>query len=235
MDSTTTVSLRDIAPNPWNPHRMLPEELDALKQSILEDGQWRPILVIEMDVPDDETPVIKAPYRIIDGEHLYKALNALGYSEAQVMVYGKNSEVPTWKQKEIGQVINHGLRGSVEDPVKTQAIYQELVRYRPEEVLARRVGLGVTGIKSFVEPTEVKREARPVPLGVRSTPYQERKTSTVALVFETAAEQKKFEDLVDAVGGELIDPEPYAGRRGQYRIAVLQKALQLAGESVGVL
>ncbi|API81885.1 ParB like nuclease/partitioning protein [Thermus phage G20c] len=217
------VPLTDIQPNPWNPHRMTEEEFEALIASVREDGQWRPIIVVEMDVPDEYTPKVEFPYRIVDGEHLYRALVQLHMEGvwpnlANVVVYGKNSEVPVWKQMEIGQTINHGLRGSKEDPVKTKQVLDQILKHRPVEAVARKLGMGVAGVKRVAEAPKPVRLSGPSYMPT----YKERQNHVIALLFSTADELKEFDDLVQS----LATPEERKLPRGQRRLSVLKRALQ---------
>lgn len=244
-DSTVAVSIFDIFPNPWNPHRMTEEEQNALIQSVREDGQWRPVLVVEMDVPDDQTPDPPAKYRIVDGFHLWTALIAL-HSEGQhsglarVMVLGKNSEIDIVRQMDIGQTINHGLRGSIEDPTKTQQVMAQLLTRRPPEEVARRMNIGTAGVRHLTDTPVRKPTTTALPnagigtLGsaVVSSPYQERKLSTLALVFNTADEMRQFDASLELFA-HLLDPAvDYKHRRGQRRIDIIKAVLfacQLSG------
>lgn len=243
-DATSLVALTDIQPNPWNPHRMTEQEMNDLIESLRSDGQWRPILVVEMDQPDDQTQEIIAPYRIVDGEHLWRAMVSRHMSgetsnQAKVMVLGKNSEIDITRQMDIGQTINHGLRGSQEDPEKTRKVLQEILKRRAPEVVAKRLGLGVTGVKHLANlsgTTAPKRTvggspAAAAPKGglsgaIKSTTYGERKNYTLALVFETAEEMEEFEEAVETLAKVVgVDDREYKGRRGQRRIAVLRAAV----------
>lgn len=218
------VPLTDIQPNPWNPHRMTPSEFETLVQSVREDGQWRPIIVIEMDQGDEYTPKPEYPYRIIDGEHLYRALVQLHLegvwpNVANVVVYGKNSEVPVWKQMEIGQTINHGIRGSVEDPKKTQELLNTILKHRPAEVVAKKLGLGETGVKRIASGVSARK-----PLGASVAPpssYKEREYYTIALLFSTAEEAEEFEKMI----ADLTTEEDMTLPKGRRRLAVIKRAL----------
>jgi hypothetical protein len=243
QDSTHVVPLTDLMPNPWNPHRMTADEEDDLMTSVEEGGQWRPILVVAMDVADEETPLehLTAAYRIVDGEHLYRALTALHLrglvpNEAKVMVLGKNSEIPTWRQKEIGQTINHGLRGSLEDAQKTRELMRDLLKYRTDEMVAKRVGMGPAAVRHLaalpgkVNPGRpgVSRQGGSVATVKNAvvTRNRERQSTTIALVFETAQELQDFEASLEQVGGHLgVYRDQYKGRAGRYRIELLQRVL----------
>lgn len=235
-DSTLSLSLFDLFPNPWNPHRMTEAEMSDLIQSVREDGQWRPVLAVRMDAPDEHTPgAPPAPYRIVDGEHLWRALCALHTegtfpATVRVMVLGDNSKLDADRQMDIGQTINHGLRGSVEDPAKTKQVLERLLRRRSEEQVARRMNIGTAGVRHLAEvtPRRVPSAVSPASgmgtLGnaVTSTPYAERKQSTLALVFDSAQEMKEFEALLEQFA-HLLDPSvDYHNRRGQRRIALIR-------------
>jgi len=241
-DSTLLVSLSDIAPNPWNPHAMTRDEMDELIESVRQDGQWRPILVVHMDAPDEASPEDPpvAPYRIVDGFHLYQALSALHQAgwpnSAKVLVLGANSEVPVWKQQLIGQTINHGLRGSVEDAEKTGRLVHNLLRHTSESVLARRLGIGTEGLRVFakvVPPTLGLRPSGPALAGaVAGTPYPERKAYITALSFEDADKQSQFDQLLDRLAPRYVDGALYKGRRGQLRVDALLRILEDVSQSL---
>lgn len=238
-DSTASLSVFDVFPNPWNPHRMTEQEQNDLIQSVREGGQWRPVLVVEMDVPDEYTPgTPPAKYRIVDGFHLWQAVTALvtegAYPDSlRVMVLGKNSELDAIQQMDIGQTINHGLRGSIEDPVKTQQVLDKLLTRRPPEEVARRMNIGTAGVRHLTEPAPRRvLPSSPVTGGlgtlssaVQSTPYAERKLGTLALVFNSGQEMKDFEASLERFA-DLLDPEVnYHNKRGQRRIDIIRAVL----------
>lgn len=222
------IPLTEIKPCPWNPHQMTEDEFNGLVQSVREDGQWRPIIVVEMDVGDEYEPHPEFPYRIIDGEHLYKALVQLHLegvwpNMANVVVYGKNSEVPIWKQMEIGQTINHGLRGSKEDPKRTKEVLNQILKHRPVEVVAKKLGVGVSGVKRVAQNAGVK-----IPKPPPST-HKNRQNHVLALIFATAKELKNFENTVTM----LATADELKMGRGQRRISVLERALSALADKQG--
>lgn len=228
---TRTALLAEIIANPWNAHGMTPDELAALRESIAEHGAWRPIIVVELDEADEYTPVIPdgVKYRIVDGYHLHKALSMdaleqdrADVADAEVMVIGLNSRVPVETQMEIGQTVNHGGRGSLEDPVKTGRIVEILTRRRPIEEVARRTGQSA----SFLETSRRVAEEGPrrVAEVVSAAPQKDRGGSHVPLVFEDASELREFHELI-AEAERSVDPEKTltAGRR---RVATVLQALR---------
>ena len=240
QDVTLRINLADLYPNPWNPHDMTEEEQNDLEQSVFEDGQWRSVVVVEMDQAD-EFGLPKGKYRIIDGEHLYDAVSSL-YMQGRhddtilVLVAGKNSELPVWKQQEIGQTINHGLRGSVEDARKTQAVMKNILNHRAPEVVAKRFGLGVAGIKHLSTAPSKKTGVRaPAAAKNISTSVKvlnpERKAYTIALVFDSSEDLKALEDLVELAASHLeINKEDYKGQAGKFRVATLMGVLNKFSE-----
>lgn len=223
-----TVKLHEITPNGWNPHGMKPEEFTALRESVREKGVYRPIVVVELDSTDEYTPDISfSKYRIVDGEHLFKAIlheqmENGGTDEATVLVYGKNSQVPLETQMEIGQQINHGLRGSLEDPEKTGHIVQRLSMTRSIEEISRRTGQSVNfleTVRKVVEPT-VRREYEPV-AARKST---ERQGQTIPLVFE---DNETLQRYVTAIKEweTAVDPDNLL-TPGRRRIAAVLEAVE---------
>lgn len=229
---TVVIPLEDISPNPWNPHGMKPEEFQALRESVREKGAYRPIVVVEMDAGDEFTPVPETRYRIVDGAHLHRALVAEhleygGPGSAAVLIYGKNSDVPVDVQMEIGQTINHGMRGTLENTEKTGRIVEVLARTRSIEEIARRTGQNQTYLESArrVVMTPTRAAAAPAVTATRSG--GDRKGQTVPLVFEDNATLGRYQNAVKR-WEDLMDPdgELTPGRR---RIAAVLAALE-AGE-----
>lgn len=232
MNSTgevTKVKLNEIIPNGWNPHGMKEAEFENLRESIKEKGVYRPIVVIELDHPDEYTEDISvAKYRIIDGEHLHKALvydhvEGSGPDEATVLIYGKNSEVPVEVQMEIGQQINHGLRGSLEDTHKTGEIVKRLSMTKTIEEIARRTGQSVMFLETarrVVEPV-ARRPTGDTTLPRRST---ERQGQTIPLVFEDNESLTRYMDAIKS-WEEFVDSDKKM-TPGRRRIAAVLAALE---------
>lgn len=234
----THARLSEILPNPWNPHGMTDAEFGALRESIREQGAWRPILVVELDQPDEHTPHVPdgVRYRIVDGFHLHKALSAealaAGNPDAQaaIFVLGKNSEVPLATQMEVGQTINHGLRGSLEDAAKTGRIVEVLSQHRPIEEIARRTGQSVNFLQAArrtVQEPSVRAVTPAAP--PRRAPAAEREGQHVPLVFEDAGTLREFREQIGRAEA-LVDPQGKltAGRR---RVAAVMAALRALGDA----
>ncbi len=76
------VPLEKCRPNQWNPNRMNKKEFEALKLSIKENGQTKPIQVRP----------IKDGYEILGGYHTWLAMKELGLLEAEVNVRKLNDD-----------------------------------------------------------------------------------------------------------------------------------------------
>ena len=74
--------LEKCKPNQWNPNRMNKKEFDALKLSIKENGQVKPIQVRP----------IKDGYEILGGYHTWLAMKELGVLEIEVNVRKLNDD-----------------------------------------------------------------------------------------------------------------------------------------------
>lgn len=76
------VPLEKCQPNQWNPNRMNQKEFDALKLSIKDHGQIKPIQVRP----------IKDGYEILGGYHTWLAMKELGFLEVEINVRELNDD-----------------------------------------------------------------------------------------------------------------------------------------------
>jgi ParB/RepB/Spo0J family partition protein len=76
------VPIEKCKPNQWNPNRMNKKEFDALKLSIKEHGQTKPI----QDRP------IKDGYEILGGYHTWLAMKELGFLEVEINLRKLNDD-----------------------------------------------------------------------------------------------------------------------------------------------
>ena len=76
------VPLEKCKPNQWNPNRMNKKEFDALKLSIKENGQTKPIQVRP----------IKDGYEILGGYHTWLAMKELGFLEIEINIRKLNDD-----------------------------------------------------------------------------------------------------------------------------------------------
>lgn len=69
------LNVEDIEPHPLNPNEETPEKFNALTETLSEDGPDQPIVVVPIDNPSENGP----HYRIIKGEHRWRAARVLGW------------------------------------------------------------------------------------------------------------------------------------------------------------
>lgn len=74
---TEIVQTGACKPNPWNPNRMNRKEFEALKLSIKEHGQTKPIQVRKLG----------KEYQILGGFHTWSAMKELGHKEIAVNIH----------------------------------------------------------------------------------------------------------------------------------------------------
>ncbi|MFH1421194.1 MAG: ParB/RepB/Spo0J family partition protein [Planctomycetota bacterium] len=82
------ISLSSIRENKWNPNKMKPALFESLKLNIQKSGYLQPIIVrpVKSKKRNDEK------YEIIDGAHRFRAINELGYSDAECLVLNLTTE-----------------------------------------------------------------------------------------------------------------------------------------------
>ena len=94
------VGVSDISPNPYNPNRQSDSEFEMLQSSIRTDGFTQPVIV--------QDPKAKfLPGHIVDGEHRWRAADAVGLTEIPV-VYVEFSE----EQMKISTIRHNTARGT---------------------------------------------------------------------------------------------------------------------------
>jgi ParB-like nuclease domain len=214
MSNIIEVPLSLVARNPWNSHGMTDQERAALKASVIERGQLRNILVVEMDQPDEQTPELDKPYRIVDGQHLWEtmceiALETDNSATCFVHVIGYNSDLPVAHQMLIGTEINgKAARGSLEDPVKFGRMVEEMIKVRPLEEITRRTGFSEDYMSETrrlsVEPARISPGLPPINTSPRVPRVQH--GLTVPMVFQDVDELAEYKQLELDVQS-LVDPE----------------------------
>src|SRR3989338_1824791 len=79
---TEIAPLGSCHPNPWNPNRMNRKEFEALKLSVKEHGQTKPIQVRKTG----------KDYQILGGFHTWSAMKELGEKEIAVSIHDFNDD-----------------------------------------------------------------------------------------------------------------------------------------------
>lgn len=228
--------LNEVSPNPWNPHGTTEEEMAELKASI---GKWDMKdcpLVVEFDRPVHYEGQTIEPgskkYLIVDGEQKYTAKKAafmeglVNDPSVPVLVMGKLSEFTEAELAELGQVLNHKGRGSLEDAKKTGVIVEWLTqRGRTLDEVAQAMGQKKEALREALIASQ-QAKGRPIPPELSSRPqgHKERNVMNVVLPFEDAVAVDEFESLVAKVAEQLGEELPQT--KGFRRSAAVLAALR---------
>ena len=115
-----TFAINDLVPNPWNPNVMDQEMYRKELASLRKFGYVNPVLVRELG----------SKGQIIDGEHRWKGLKQLGYTEVETTVIeGLTDE----EAKQLTIVLNE-TRGHA-DPTKLGVLLRDLLEDIPKSDL----------------------------------------------------------------------------------------------------
>lgn len=119
-----TVPIDELSPNEWNPNKMSDIKLNALVETVKRNGQTHPIQVVKD----------KKGYRIVGGEHRWKAMKLLKYKEVEVIVREYEDEI----DEKLGGVEDN-LRGQT-IPIKEALIVAAATKKYPLSALEKRLG-----------------------------------------------------------------------------------------------
>lgn len=242
------VKVNHVHPNPWNPHATTEEEMDSLVESIGVNGMMDAPLVVEWDADlEYEGKMIAAKpgaYLIVDGEQKTTAYRhafmrgLLDSTDIPVLILGKLSEFGKERLAELGQVLNHKGRGSLEDEKKTGVILQWMLKNKPIDQVAKTVGQREDFLKRSLATlaasqknqaplSNAARQSASVaaPNGGRPEGYMERKALNVVLPFEDELAVSEFENLVSLVM-TTMDASELPNTRGSKRVSAVMEALR---------
>jgi len=239
------VKVMNVHPNPWNPHGTTEDEMDALIESIGVNGMIDAPLVVEWDADIEYNGDIheaREGYLIVDGEQktmAYKNAFMRGLTNSPdipVLVMGKLSEFGKQRLAELGQVLNHKGRGSLENEEKTAVITQWLMKNRSLEEVAKTMGQHEAFLKrSLSSLAATQRASSPTPNKTpnggsgskteRPTGYKERNTLNVVLPFEDELAVDEFESLITLVLSATGDDDLPA-TKGNKRVYAVMEALR---------
>jgi ParB-like chromosome segregation protein Spo0J len=119
-----SVAISSLVPNPWNPNHMDDKTFGRLKKEITEVGMLEPIQVV---------PLEDGTYRILGGEHRYRAAKELGHTEILCMLLSEEK----WKDEDLQKFVTVRLnivRGKL-NPEKFVSLYREMADKYGEEPL----------------------------------------------------------------------------------------------------
>jgi ParB/RepB/Spo0J family partition protein len=109
--SVEYVPVGNLYPNDWNPNRQSDHDFELLIRSMEEDGFTQPIVAVKKP---------EGGFKIVDGEHRWRAANTLGYEEVPVTVVPMSEE-----QARIATLRHNRARGS-EDVDLTAKLLRDL-------------------------------------------------------------------------------------------------------------
>lgn len=118
-----------LVPNSWNPNVQSDIEFNLLKDELAEVGAIAPITVV---------PLPDGFYRIIGGEHRWRAMKDLGHEHVLCAVLRD----PKWQEEDLQKFVTvrlNVIHGKL-DPEKFLSLYKEMVGKYGEEPMQRMMG-----------------------------------------------------------------------------------------------
>lgn len=128
MPEIKELNIDDCIPNPWNPQEMDDDTFNSLAESIEEAGMIDPIQVVTQE---------GGKYRIIGGEHRWKACTVLGHETIPAVIL-QESEFDEDRQKFLTVRMNI-LSGQM-NPQKFYDMYDGLTEKYTDEVMQMMFG-----------------------------------------------------------------------------------------------
>lgn len=123
---TRMIPVEELRPNTWNPNAMSDDEFDRLCREIVDVGFLDPLIVVP--VSENDGPPY---YRILGGEHRYRAAQVLGMEAVPCIVLSE----PRFQDEELQKALTMRLiflKGSP-DPVKLMVLVKEFMQKRSAE------------------------------------------------------------------------------------------------------
>lgn len=122
----TSLPIKNVHPNPWNPNVQDPEMFRLLAQSLKEEGFGEPVLV--RPCPDHED------YQIVNGEHRYQLANETGMEFIPVAVVAMNTT-----DAKLATIRRNKTRGGL-DTLKTAGLLRDMRKRMSDEDINQRLG-----------------------------------------------------------------------------------------------
>lgn len=137
------VSPKCLKPDPFNPNEMSDEQMDMLCEDITNHGFDEPIQVVPIEDED-------GMYRIVGGEHRYKAAQRLGLEEIPIIIKESWMEDTTRLENMVRRNENRGYR----NPTKVRRIVMDLRQKRQLEQLEEARRFGYANVERFKKVIE---------------------------------------------------------------------------------
>ncbi|HPN38186.1 MAG TPA: ParB/RepB/Spo0J family partition protein [Melioribacteraceae bacterium] len=139
FDILVKIPIFNILPNPYQPRvNFLPEALDELKKSILENGLIQPITVRRAG---------DKQYELISGERRLRACKEIGFTEIPAYIIVVDS-----KESMIALALIENIQREKLNPIEIAHAYKKLLEEcnLSQEEIAKRVGKDRTTITNFL-------------------------------------------------------------------------------------
>lgn len=141
-----SILITDIKPNTWNPNQMTPEEFEELKKEISHLGK-----------PPKPTILRKKDnfYEIVDGEHNYRALKELGFTELKDGWY----EIHDYDDVEAMRQTYKRNLGGINNPIKLGLMFERAIKESgvSNRELAEKWDLSEGTIRNYLLYAEVSK------------------------------------------------------------------------------
>lgn len=185
MIESSIVGINDIRPNSWNPNVLKGTIYEFLKKSIKNLGFIQPIIVTKNGT-------------IIDGEHRWRALKELGYTQVEVKVLDLTDTEAKF------QTLNLNLIKGTADGEKLGKLLLDLERSVGGDTLTECIAMERKQIERVIRQHQQAQEIKDVFVSPTSTNIQD------GDVYALGNHTLKCGDSLkgDFVGGELVITDP---------------------------
>ena len=166
-----------LDPDPDNPNEVSPKLMEALRRDIAERGFVQPVLVRPSG----------SRYIIIDGEHRWKVLQALGAETLPCVIDDADPD-----QAKMRMVTMNRLRGKF-DPTKLASVLRELAQEMDEAELIERLGMDDEEFETTLREVDEGALAR------KLAEAMERERAEAPTLFRLRAEPREAQAINKAV------------------------------------
>lgn len=109
------VPIEEVYPNDYNPNEMPSHLFNELANDVKDEGMDQPVVVVLREILD-ENGVVKKKYRVVDGEHRYRAHLAAGATEILI-------SLKDWSDRECYiRTIRRNIHGELNPKKFTQLV-----------------------------------------------------------------------------------------------------------------
>lgn len=184
-----TIPLDLIDPDEQNPNEMPPELYDGMVRDIRESGYAQPILV---------RPLPGGRFKMVDGEHRWRALGELGYAAAPAVVIEAEDD----DDARMKLLTMNRFRGQFV-PIKLAYLLADLATRIPEKEMTRRLGMEEAELRDSLRLAHFTDD---LGIALREAQERENKDAPTVLTFVCAQrDAQAIERAVDALKSDKVD------------------------------